>query len=760
MDKDRQAFLQRLVATFRVEAEEHIDAWSAALLQLEQAKGPEEQARWVETAFREAHSLKGGARAVGQGPIESLCQAAENLLSAFKHRQVGLSPPLLDLLLASADCLKDLLAGLGGETPEAARGRAADLAERLDEAAAGAPPAPGPPAPPEEAAAQAPPPEAHPPEERLPPLATVRIAAARLDALLFQAEGLLTARLTARQLADDLRQIRESFAHLERGHLKSLSEVRRLQRSRRRAGRRADPRQAAKAAAGLDRLLDYFAREEPFVRDFRVHLETLAKAAEQSWRNLGAPVDALLDDVKKLSMVPLSRVVEILPKVARDIARQQGKEVEFAIVGGEVEMDRRILEELRDPLIHLVRNSVDHGIEPPEARLAAGKPRRGSITLSASQIESGRIEIRLADDGAGIDRARLRSAAARLGLAPAADEGDDAELLSLLFQSGVSTSAAVTDISGRGLGLAIVREKVERLGGAVGVASRPQAGTTFSLALPLTLATFRGVQVRVAGEDFIFPTRALEQVARVPRERIGRVNQRQILRFAGRAVPLVRLADVLELSAGAADESAAVAVVIAGVDTERTAFMVDEVVAELEVLVKPLGRQLLRVRHVGGATVLGNGRVVPILYVPDLLRSARAAGAGAGPAPAAAPPRPVHSVLVADDSITSRMLLKGILEAAGYRVATAVDGMDAYTRLSAEPFDLVVSDVDMPRLSGFDLTARIRADPRLSKLPVVLVTTLASPQARERGVQVGADAYIIKGDFEQSDLLEAIRRLL
>jgi two-component system chemotaxis sensor kinase CheA len=322
----------------------------------------------------------------------------------------------------------------------------------------------------------------------------------------------------------------------------------------------------------------------------------------------------------------------------------------------------------------------------------------------------------------------------------------------------------ITQLSGRGLGLAIVREKAEKLGGRVAIESRIHAGTTIRMTLPLTLATFRGVLVESARRTFVVPTAQVERVTRFTPEDVQTVEGRDTLSINGRALALTRLAQVLQLPPVAQAQSpAATAALILGVGNDRIAFAVDAVLDEREVLVKRFARPLSRVRNIAGATVLGSGEVAPILNVADLLKSARKTGPAlrvvAGPvaAPEAAAAK---RILIAEDSITSRMLLKGILESAGYEVKTAVDGLEAFTLLRSERFDALVSDVEMPRLNGFDLTARVRADTQLADLPVMLVTALASREDRERGIEVGANAYLVKSNLDQSNLLEALRRLV
>jgi two-component system chemotaxis sensor kinase CheA len=465
-------------------------------------------------------------------------------------------------------------------------------------------------------------------------------------------------------------------------------------------------------------------------------------------------------------MLPFSTLLEIFPKMIRDLSRDQGKEVELVIMGSEVEIDKRILEEMKDPLIHLLRNCIDHGIEKPEERIKNKKQPRGIITIAISQIDSNKIEIYLSDDGAGIDLEKVKKAAVKSGIISEEDRENlpEQEIYSLIFQSEVSTSPMITDLSGRGLGLAIVRERVEKLGGYISVQTEPHRGTVFRLLLPLTIATYRGIIVQAGDQLFAIPIAKVERVMRIKPDEIKTVENRETIVLNGRTIPLVCLTNVLEISRmkKQGGDSHFIPVVILGSAERRIAFSVDKILSEHELLVKSLGKNLSRVRNIAGATVLGSGRAVPILNVSDVMKSAVRL---TSTSPQAAVTAGVEgdkkkSILVVEDSITSRMLLKNILEAAGYLVKTAVDGLDAWTALRIEEFDLVVSDVDMPRMNGFDLTSKIRSDKKLAELPLILVTALESREDRERGIDVGANAYMVKRSFDQSNLLEVIQRLI
>jgi two-component system, chemotaxis family, sensor kinase CheA len=747
--KDRQ-FQKKLLSTFKVEAEEHVRALSSGLIELERSVPVERRTEVLENVFRQAHSLKGAARAVGVTPIETVCQALESVFAAVKQGKLEYSPTLFDVLHDAVDALHKGLSHVASEASD--KLPTADLLRRLDAIlmAVGASSAKATPHRTESALAQSERLSASTPAaDRAIISDTVRIPAARLDALLFQAEGLLASKLTSAQRAAEIREAVGSLVDLKKERSRLMSGMQTA------SGGGAD-----RSDAQLSRLIEWMSREGAFIRSFEARMSALAKCAEDDHRALAAMVGGLLEDTKKALMLPVASILEVLPKLARDLSRAQGKEVELAVQGGDIEVDRRILDEMRDPLIHLVRNCLDHGIEAPAVRATKGKPPTGGITFTITHKEGGRIEILVADDGAGINLAKVQEAALKLGLIAATGGLDPQNALSLVFQSGVSTNPIITDISGRGLGLAIVREKVEKLGGLISVETQPGRGTRFRIVLPLTLSTFRGVRVRVNDQQFVVPTTHVEQAVRVGRDVIKTVENRATIQWQGQPIALVRLADVLELPTRASgDQADTVQLLLLASADKRIGFGVDEIIEEQEVLVKSLGKQLGRVRNVAGATVLGTGKAVPILDVPDLLRSAvRITAVARAEAPQIE--AKVKSILVVEDSVTSRALLKNILESAGYDVSTAVDGADAFSRLKVDSYDLVVSDVEMPRMSGFDLAARIRADKALAELPIVLVTALESREDREHGIDVGANAYIVKSSFDQSNLVDVIRRLI
>jgi two-component system chemotaxis sensor kinase CheA len=769
-------FLKRLLAAFEVEAAEHLQAMTQGLLALESVS-PDQRPALLETVYREAHSLKGAARAVNHGDIEMICQAIEGVFAAWKQQQQpSPSAEQFDALHRALDAIG---AGLAAARAGPGAGQPVDLAAVIQKLKSFTGPRVTP--------AAATPPQVEPavtvassvtagaelklsatsaqversrPAEAPMLPETIRLPTARLDRLLLEAEEMVALKLTAAHRTDDVREIQATLAQWQK-------EWARISAAGRVVRQQVAPEQAAAQLAASRQLVEFIESGEHHLKALQGKVATLARSAQQDQRAISSMVDNLLEDTKKLVMLPFAMLLEILPKLVRDLARDQGKEVNLILHGQEVEVDKRILEELKDPLIHLVRNSLDHGLEKPEERQRYNKPLRGTVTVAVTRVDSSKVEILVADDGAGIDLAQVKQAAVKKGILTEeqARQLGEQEALALIFQSEVSTSPLITELSGRGLGLAIVREKVEKLGGRISLATRRHAGCAFHILLPTMMATFKGLLVEAAGQYFVLPTTHVEQVVRIPRDAIQTVENKETIVLDGRAVALARLDEVLELprQESSAEVTGLIPVVVLGTGDKRIGFIVAGVLNEQEVLVKPLGRPLVRVRNVAGATVLGSGKAVLILRAADLILSAQKRPAPArafAPVAGAAAPAKSKALLVVEDSITSRMLLKNILESAGYTVTTAVDGVEAWTALRAQEFEAVISDVEMPRMDGFELTAKLRADKKLAGLPVVLVTARESREDRERGIDVGANAYIVKSSFDQSNLLEVLQRLV
>jgi two-component system chemotaxis sensor kinase CheA len=786
MDAKEEEFLKRLQAMFQVEAKEHINVLATGLIELEKNPKNKMSLGLIETIFREAHSLKGSARSVNRKDIESICQVLESLFAKLKNKQIYFSAGQFDLVHKSLDLLSTMISGDGTKSIHTERELINQLQSITGEEQSGkkkkeqttifkkgseeikqnaqpvngvqfdkelvseekpsreiaqvALPAMGVSAPAESV------------DEKPLQLETVRIQTSKLDPLFMQAEQMIQSKIASVQRTVELKSICDFVGAWK-------TELRKLE-----ARRSGDTGLQAKEIINwTNEQLDETER----------NIFTVTHAIESDQRSLGRMIDDHVESMKNILMLPVSTIIEVFPRLVRDLSRSQGKEVELITHGKEIEVDKRILEELKDPLIHLLRNCIDHGIKKPEKRLEIKKPSHGTITLTFMVIDGRNLEIRISDDGAGINVEKVISAAVKAGVVSKeqVEKLSIQESLALVFKSGITTSPMITDISGRGLGLAIVREKVENLGGQVFVESQPDIGTAFRLVLPLALSTVRGVLVKTAEHFFIIPTGNVQRALRVSSEKIKTVENHETILHGLEIIRIVKLGEVL----GLIDRTKAlpsqkgktpssphfIQVVVLTQGNSRIGFRVDEIIDEHQILVKKLGRQLKSVRNISGAAVLGSGAVVSVINVSDLMKSALDSISMKRITKNEIQAEvKVYKVLVTDDSITSRTLIKNILETAGYDVITAVDGVDAVTKALAGEFDLIVSDVDMPRMNGFELTAKIRKDKKLSEVPVVLVTALESRDDREHGIDVGANAYIVKSSFDQSNLLEVIKKLL
>jgi two-component system chemotaxis sensor kinase CheA len=473
-------------------------------------------------------------------------------------------------------------------------------------------------------------------------------------------------------------------------------------------------------------------------------------------------VNDLQQQAMRLRMLPVQTVFQAFPRAVRDLARSFKKDVDLYMDGADTELDKKVLEEINDPLVHIMRNAVDHGIESQEARVAAGKPAKGTITMAARQ-EGDHIVIEVSDDGGGIDPDQVRAAAVRKGYISESEAKSlsDREATYLIFEKGFSTSAIITEISGRGVGMDVVREFiVEKLKGSLDVQSELGKGTTFRLTIPLTLAIIRALMIRVGDAVFAMPTASIEETLRIDPSEIIKVEGREVIRRQRRTVPLVRLSDILDVPANGS-EGTKIPIATVGFSGHRMGFIVDALVGEQQIVIKPLGSHLQKVDNVAGVTILGAGEVVPILNVPDLMDNARHRASRKSGAVKEKERTGPRKILICEDSFTTRELERSIFEAAGYEVEVAMDGAMGLAKLrEGLEVDAVVSDVQMPNMTGFELTRAIKSDANLQEIPVIIVTSLERDEEKAEGIDAGADAYITKSVFNQDTLLDTVERLI
>lgn len=554
----------------------------------------------------------------------------------------------------------------------------------------------------------------------------IRLPAERIDRMVTLSSQLLIARERGERFAEELASIADTVSRWEARGTRSG---------------------AARDVAQLER-----------VRWLRQRLAALNAVAVADRRVLEQAAALLEAEVLRLRMLPFANVCEGFYRAVRDLARDTDKSVELIVRGGDVELDRALAEPVRDALLHVIRNAVAHGIEPPRQRLAASKRAVGRITLTAVN-EGTRVVLEVADDGAGIDVDALVARAQALGLTV---PDEPAARLRLVFAAGLSTVTEVSPLAGRGVGLDAARVLVEAHRGSIDVDSEPDRGTRFELRLPQSLSTAHALLVELGSTVYALDVNDIEALRRFQHDELLIADGRDALLHQGSPVPVVPLADMLGLPGAAprSDGDSVQAAILAD-GQGRAAFVVDRWLGEQTVIVRDLGRRLRHVRGVSGSTLLADGRIVLVLRAGELLDLARKVR----PRTSLRESKREKAVtrkrlLVADDSVTTRTLVAGILEGAGYLVSTAADGLAAWQLLQTNGADLVISDVDMPRLDGFALTKNIRASPRLRHVPVVLVTAHESEADRERGLAAGAEAYVRKSTFDQTELLNVVAGLL
>ena len=779
MSEDLSGF--SLLELFRAEAEGHLATLTEGLLALEGRGG---DAATVEPLMRAAHSLKGAARIVGLTDAGRLAHAMEDVFVAAQNGAIRLRSDQIDALLSAVDRLTGM--ALGTE-PEGAGGAALDAAvERLRAIAAGtdpeavgtpapaaaeaegAPPAPPPPAEakakprgrarakpapkPEPVPAPAPPEPAVETGQAIPAPAAaaearvVRVAADNMNRLLGLAGASLVEARQLRPLVDSLLDLKDRQAELHSA-LQAAEDL------------------AATATASSEQLRARLARaRQEAARSLELLVERIGRIEGHAQRSEDLS-ERLHHEVLSSRLRPLIDGVRGFPRLVRDVARQLGKKVRFEVVGEQTGVDRDILEKLEAPLNHLIRNALDHGIETPEQRAAAGKDETATIRLEARHV-AGMLQITLTDDGRGIDVEAVRARVIERGLSPPAmaETMTEAELLEFLFLPGFSTRDEVTDLSGRGVGLDVVQSMVQAVGGSVRVATTTGRGTCFSLLLPITMSVIRALLVAIGGEPYAFPLSRLDRIEAVPVESIETIEGRPFFRLDEAAVGLVPAAEVLERPRGEV-LGEALPVVVVSDRGHRFGVVVDRFLGERDLDVRPLDPRLGKVPNVNSASVLEDGSPVLIIDVEDLVRSVDNLLGGrrlkgrlrGGPETAQ---RAARRVLVVDDSITVRELERQLLESRGYLVDVAVDGMDGWNAVRSGRYDLVVSDVDMPRMDGVELVRHIKADERFRSLPVVLVSYKDRPEDRLRGLDAGADCYLTKSSFHDETFLQTVEDLL
>lgn len=741
---------QRLMATFLGELEDHLRSLERDLLALEKAPAPDARNALFATLFRTGHSLKGAARSVGLEALETAGHRLEELFASGRDGRMPIDAAYFDLVLPIVDNIREAgrrlraSGGNGGAGVEA-HAKAPSVVPALEDALPAS-------------STKAPVVEEPPAPGRW--SGVVRVAAEKLDSLLLQSGELLVVRHRALARAEAARALCDATNGWHKEQRRIEQRLADLIKSNPDPSEGASrPDDVAAAAPPWRRAQQLLGQHKVSMSRFARDLQRLAGDLSADHRILEQTAQWIDSDVRRVRMLPFAEACEGLDRMVRDLAASGNKKAELIIEGGDIEIDRAVLDGLKDPLLHLVRNSVDHGIEPVAVRRAAGKPETGRITLAAA-IRGARVAITVGDDGRGLDLTAIREQLRKRGV-PSSD--DERNVVEHIFSAGFSTAPVVTSLSGRGVGLEVVKTRVQSLRGAVEVAFEPGRGTRFMLRVPLTLTSVRALLVEAGRRTFAIDTASVDRVLRIGADDIQSVEGREVVMLAGRPVGVVTLAQLI----GIPDRTATVkgerrpAVVLTDGEC-MAAFAVDDIKAERDVVIRPLGRRLRGVRHVTGATVLPDGGIALILNSGDLVDSVCSLSLPGGVAKSMTVTEAAQSkrLLLVDDSLTTRTLEKSILEAAGYEVLVATDGVEAWQVLIERGADLVVSDVEMPRMDGFSLTETIRRSTQFRELPVILMTARDDDSDKAQGLKVGANAYLFKCAFDQRELLATIGQIL
>lgn len=731
-------FLEKLVETFKDELDEQLQVITDGLLSLEKQDGSN-IAKIVETIFRAGHNIKGSSRSLGINDVGSIAHKMESLFSAIQKNESLISSSIVDIGLEAVDKMRlamqsfiekkspdfdldellqrmDKAMGKDGEVRKTDEHSEFEIQERRSSV--------------------------------LEPSSykTIRVNLNQLDRISALMDEIQVNRIVTDDYYVDLEKV--DIKAKQSGLLwKELSGI-------------------------IENTLEerYGENERKMFVDLRSAMNEMISSLDKIDRNMHTRRNeirilshTLQEEMRMLRLIPASYLLQNFSRSVRDIAHAMNKEVELKIEGEEVKIDKVVLDRLKDPMIHLLRNAIDHGIESQERRIKNGKSTVGVITIKVKE-EGSQILIDVSDDGAGMDSKKIIKVALKNGLCKESDIDslDEAKILDFIFRPGFSTKDIITDVSGRGVGLDVVQSNMSDLKGKISVETTVGKGTTFHLHVPLSLAGERGLIVSSADQLFAIPISSVERVLSIEVNQVFVVEGSQAILLDEVTLPIRSLSSILKIDKAALKSNDKLSVVVIKKGWDMVAFLVDEIIAERDIVIKPLQDPLASVPCVSGGTLSGVGAVIIVLNPSDLVKRALQSESVMLVDFSVEPEKIEEKshILVVDDSITTRTLEKNVLESKGYLVTVAVDGKEAWDMLQKQHFSLLITDVSMPNMDGFTLTEHVKKSEKLHDLPVIIVTSLDSDQEKRRGVEVGANAYIVKNAFESVTLLQIVQQLV
>lgn len=730
--------LRKLLQIFREELAEQLQTITNGLLKLEKGDlSIEESDKVIEIIFRSAHNIKGAARGVGVKNVGDIAHQIETLFSDIQRRKLESSPAIIDLCLEAVDNMRAAMDAFTQNTPLPFDLN--DILSRLANGETG---------------------ETSKTDSRKPEYSKKNTDNNKTSpAILKEYE-------TIRVSIDSLDRITALMEEIQVNKISiedHYSDIAKLS---------IKTKQMIHVWKQLGYTINNTENNEPLQKLYHSNTinvcdvtnisQQLQKSMRESINELAILSDALQEELRMLRLMPASALLHTLPRTARDISQELGKRIELSITGDAVKMDKLILEGLQNPLMHLLRNAIDHGIESEDVRRSLGKPVIGKIQIHV-QDEGDQILISVSDDGGGIDVKQIAAIAENKNIfnKSTLDKMSPADILELVFRPGFSTKEIITDVSGRGIGLNVVKENIANLKGQVTITSEIGKGTTFHLRVPLTLASERGLLIKCVDELFVIPTSIVERVLLLKASDIIDIEASQAIVLNEHPIPLRSLADVLGFTYHSSKQEQ-FPIVVLRKEKNAVALLVSEIIGEREIVVKPLQAPLDHILSVAGGTLSGNGQAIIVLNTNDLINTAlqlkKAAHIVTQDSTDKTAAR-IH-ILVVDDSITTRTMEKNILESRDYQVTVAVNGKEAWDLLQKQKFSILITDINMPVMDGFTLTENVKKHEKLHDLPVIIVTSMDSEEEKKRGIEVGADAYIVKSQFESEALLEIVEQLV
>lgn len=752
---------KKFVARFAGEAKDHIAILNDGFLKLE--NNPDNM-ELLNLAFRSAHTIKGSSRVLSLNDISNLAHKLEDTLDALRNKKIPPTKQLFNLLFKSVDMLGSIIDKVqAGETSSIDTSKLCEeLALASSEAEPGSDKTPvASTATNESILAQTPSPATpdlaqtkeaplHHPDDQSKPEPAERIVGS-------QTKSDESVRLSISKIDETIKLMGEIISNNSRIKL-NLADLETL-----------------KAVASK-----FVELSQSIENSDNHHGDTLIKGVVDLSHELGVSVKRLEDNTKdtlnmqtllseelrekvlKMRMFPLATVIDSFPRMVRDMCSATGKDVAFIVDGAETELDKKVIEKIGDPLLHIVRNCFDHGIEHPEERIKKGKPEKGLIRLSA-YYEGGNVLIEISDDGGGIpiEKIKERAALKKLYDREALDTMPANEIINLIFRPGFSTSAIITDLSGRGVGMDVVKENiVEQLKGSIEIKTTEGKGSAFSIRIPVTLAIVRVLFVMISGFKVAIAVNSIYEVLKVSKKEIIEVVNKRAIRLREQIIPVFNIESALQLAEKKQVQKPDVYIVMLSLGNEKLGLIVDSLINEEDIVMVPLPKHMEKIDLVAGVTLVGKDEIVVLLHIPKVFALSKRIYDEKSHEKSSEKDKKEQYILVVDDSLSTREIEKSILESYGYKVDLASDGMEGLEKAHEFHYDLVITDVEMPRMDGFTLTENLRKKIDYKHTPVIIVTSLDKESDKRRGIQVGANAYIVKGSFDQSNLLSTVQSLI